>query len=455
MIFETGRTGVFRREPLCILSTPLSSDQSGEEKRALIAAEAAQFRTALLGESRSATLTQLFDYLFERSADARAPKEIEIAMAVFGKSAIFDTSQDSMVRGHMHRLRQRLDSFNAGKSGPRLQIPKGEYRLILSDGLEDVTEEALLLSKPASAPARRAALLVIAMVFVASTLFWGALFLFGREGRVPSPLEQAAFWKPIAEDSRLPLIAVGDFYLVAQSGPEGNIQRLAMHPMIQSGRDLDNYLTSHPDQYSKLHDRDIHRVPAVVATGAATILPLVSAMRSDRGVADIVPASQLSQERIDASNIIYIEHFPQLGMLRSPILHMSGFAPGENFDELKDLRSGKRFKARRSLSAVAPNAPPSVVQSYGYDYGYIASYPGPLDNQILVISGVEDAALSEMVKLVSDKRQLDLLARKTGGAKAFEALYQVRTVGDLTLDTTLLIARSLKAEGVERRLAKP
>lgn len=426
----------------------MSSDRSGEEKRALIAAEAAQFRTMLLGESRSATLTQLFDYLLERSADARAPKEIEIAMAVFGKSAIFDTSQDSMVRGHMHRLRQRLDSFNAGKSGPRLQIPKGEYRLVLSDGPEELAEEALLLPEPASAPARHAALLAIAMVLVASTLFWGSLFLFGREGRVASSLEQTAFWKPIAVHDRLPLIAVGDFYMVAQSGPESKIQRLALHPMIQSGRDLDNYLTLHPDQYSKLHDRDIHRVPAVVATGAATILPLVSAMRSDRGVADIVPASQLSQERIDASNIIYIEHFPQLGMLRSPILHMSGFAPGEDFDELKDLRSGKLFKARRALSADAPNASPSVVQSYGYDYGYIASYPGPSGNQILVISGVEDAALSEMVKLVSDKRQLDLLARQTGDAKAFEALYQVRTVGGLVLDTNLLIARSLKAEGV-------
>jgi hypothetical protein len=420
----------------------LSSDQSGTEL-ALIAREALQFRTALLSESRSATLTQLFDYLLERSVDSRAPKEIEIAMAVFGKRADFDTAQDSMVRGHMHRLRQRLDSFNEGKSGPRLRIPKGEYRLILSDGREDVEKEGLppLESLP---PAQTAAWRAIAIILVASAMLWGTLFLYGQERRPMSSLGQTTFWEPIATHKRMPLIVAGDLYLVVQSGAEGQIQRLAVYPTIQSGRDLENYLTLHPDQFSKLHDRDIHRIPAMVATGAVAILPLVSAMRSDNGVPEIIPVSQVSQERIDTDDIIYIEHFPQLGMLRSPILHMSGFAPGDNFDELKDIPSGKRFKARPGASADAPDALASTVQSYGYDYGYIASYPGPSGNQILVISGIDDAALSQMVKVVSDKRQLDLLAQRTRGAKAFEALYLVRTVGGLIFDTQLLIARSLK-----------
>jgi len=429
------------------LSIPLLPDRSGEDGRAQIAAEAAQFRIVLQGESRSATLPQLLDFLLERSADVRPPKEIEIAMAVFGKSADFDTSQDSLVRGHMHRLRQRLDSFNAGKSGLRLQIPKGEYRLVLVHGPEDSAEKAPALPESASSLARNKACWAIAIILAASALFWAALFLFGQEHRVASPLGQTAFWTPIAAHERLPLIAVGDFYLVGQSGPEGKMRRLTIRPMIQSGRDLDNYLTLHPDQYSKLHDRDIHRVPAVVATGAATILPLISAMRSDHGVPDIVPVSQVSQERVASSNIIYIEHFPQFGMLRSPILHMSGFAPGKDFDELKDSRSGKLFRARRPESADAPTSQRRDTQSYGYDYGYIASYPGPSGNRILVISGLEDAALAQMVALVSDRRQLDLLAERTRGANAFEALYQVRILGGIVFDTTLLIARPLKTDG--------
>ncbi|ASG22293.1 hypothetical protein [Nitrospirillum viridazoti] len=421
------------------------TDQPGDEKEALIAAEASQFRAVLLGENRSVILTQLFDYLLERSADRRAPKEIEIAMAVFGKSAAFDTSQDSMVRGHMSRLRQRLDHFNTGKSGPRLQIPKGEYRLILAPGPED-TEEEEAVPPPEPPPARSAAWRRLAVMFAASVLGWAAFFLFEQLDRGPSPLWQTAFWRPVAVHKRLPVIAVGDFYVVVESGPDGKPRRLIMNPLIQSGRDLDNYLTLHPDDFSKLHDRDIHRVPARVATGAAAILPLISAMRADHGIPDITPVSQLSQDAIDSGNVIFIDYFAQLGTPRSPILQMSGFVPSQNFDEMRDIASGKVFTAR-SESAQNSDATHPAAPAYGYDYGYVASYPGPSGNQILVISGIEDAGLSRMVKLVSDKRELDLLARQTHGAAAFEALYQVRTVGGLIFDTSLLIARPLKTEG--------
>jgi len=425
----------------------MPSDHSTDAD-ALLAARASQFRTMLQSESRSTTLIQLFDFLLDRAQDhdTRSPKEIEIAMAVFGKSATFDTSQDSLVRGHMHRLRQRLDSFNAESGGPRMYIPRGVYRLMLSDGLEDPAIEAPLLSEPDSPPTRSVAWRVIAIVIATSVLLWASLLIFGQDSPIRSSLGQTAFWKPIAAHKRMPLIVVGDFYLVSQSGPDGKTRRLAMHPKIHSSRDLDNYLTLHPDQYARLDDRDIHRVPAVAATGAASILSLVSAMRSDRGVPDIIPVSKISQERIASSNIIYIEHFPQLGMLRLPILQMSGFAPGENFDELKDLRSGKLFKARRATAAEAPDAPRPVVQTYGHDYGYIAVYTGPFGNPIIVISGLEDTALYQMIKLVSDEREMDLLTQRMHGTEAFEALYHIRTVGDLILDTKLLIARPLTPE---------
>ncbi|MQP67897.1 hypothetical protein GE253_21485 [Niveispirillum sp. SYP-B3756] len=404
-----------------------------------MAAEVSQFRAMLLGQRRTGTLMQLFDYLLEHSADDRAPKEIEIAMAVFGKSADLDTSQDSTVRANASRLRARLDQFNTGKSGPRLQIPKGEYRLILTPGSEDAREEAV--PPPDPPPVRSAAWRTLAIIFAVNVLAWIALFIFGQLSHGPSALSQTAFWRQIAAHKRLPVIAVGDFYMVVENGPDGKPRRLIMNRLIQSGRDLDNYLTMHPDDFSKLHDRDIRRVPARVATGAAAILSLVSALRADRGIPTITPVSQLSQDVIDSNDIIFIDYFAQVETLWSPILQMSGFTPGKSFDELKDIPSGKVFTAQsaQSLDATHP-----IEQSYGRDYGYVASYPGPSGNRILVISGVEDVGLSQMIKLVSDKRELDLLARQTHDAAAFEALYLIRTTGGLIFDTSLLIARPLK-----------
>ena len=419
-------------------------DPADEEATRLFADQASQFREALVSDNRSRTLVSLFDYLIERSSDPRAPKEIEIAMAVFGKRADFDTSQDSTVRAHVHRLRRRLESFNNGKSGVLLQIPRGEYRLLLTERAESADTGVALLEKPRKPTTPRRIWTAITICFAATAILWGGLFYASSDQRpAPSPLRQTSFWQPIAAHERLPLIAAGDFYMVAESGSDGKIQRLSMRPAIRSGRDLDKYLRMHPDQYSKLRDRDIHRLPTTVAMGAAAILPVVASVRPDHGMADIIPVSQISQETIDANNIIYIDRFSELGMLRSPVLGQSRFAPGPDPNELRDMPSGTSFRVRPA-SDNQLNGDDPVVDPYGYDYGYIASYPGPSGNQIIVIAGMEDAALAQMVKLISDKRQLDMLSREIGDAKAFEALYQVRTSGGLIFDTHLLIARSLK-----------
>src|SRR5579863_6814965 len=100
--------------------------------------------SGVLGEAR---LRQLFDYLVESSLAGQSPKEIAIAIDVFGKGADFDVSQDALVRVYIHKLRKALDDFyasaGAAADGRSLRIPRGEYRLKLSTAL------------PASVPAPR------------------------------------------------------------------------------------------------------------------------------------------------------------------------------------------------------------------------------------------------------------------------------------------------------------
>src|SRR5436190_4486322 len=82
---------------------------------------------------RSAPIQKLFDYLLVRSLEGDAPKEVEVAEAVFGRKFDFDVSLDSTVRVYVHRLRRKLDDFYAGPGKGeeiRLAIPKGEYRIV-------------------------------------------------------------------------------------------------------------------------------------------------------------------------------------------------------------------------------------------------------------------------------------------------------------------------------------
>jgi hypothetical protein len=88
--------------------------------------------SGVLGEAR---MRRLFEYLAARSLAPQSPKEITIAIDVFGKGADFDVSQDAVVRVYMHKLRRTLESFYSTHDGDGitpLQIPRGEYRLTLS-----------------------------------------------------------------------------------------------------------------------------------------------------------------------------------------------------------------------------------------------------------------------------------------------------------------------------------
>ena len=89
--------------------------------------------SGVLGRSRS--YQRLLDYLVACSLRDHAPKELEIAVEVFSKSADFDPSQDSMVRVYAHNLRQKLKQYYAkhGQEEPhQIAIPRGEYRITVA-----------------------------------------------------------------------------------------------------------------------------------------------------------------------------------------------------------------------------------------------------------------------------------------------------------------------------------
>ena len=95
-----------------------------------LVAEAARLRASgALG--KPGPLSRLFEFLLGRSGGS-APKELEIAVAVFNKKSDFDIGQDALVRVYVHKLRKKLEEFYLRNPGERrLVIPKGEYRLVV------------------------------------------------------------------------------------------------------------------------------------------------------------------------------------------------------------------------------------------------------------------------------------------------------------------------------------
>ena len=87
-------------------------------------------RSGRLGKSDA--YAKLLKFLAERSIEGRRPKEIEIAIEVFGRDTSFDVSHDALVRVYVHKLRKKLADYylhSLVEHDFQLEIPRGSYQV--------------------------------------------------------------------------------------------------------------------------------------------------------------------------------------------------------------------------------------------------------------------------------------------------------------------------------------
>ena len=179
---------------------------------------------------KSSQLNRLFELLLERSLAGAAPKEIEIAQTVFGKSTDVDLAADATVRVHVHRLRKKLEELPPDENGERLALPRGEYRLVV------IPPDAVHTQDDHAAPRRRlphcswtwfvwGAVLVVALNLMGWS--WFAKKNAG-DGRLDSPL-----WSALAGSHNPTLIVYGDEYVFGALGANNEVSRMIIDPGVR------------------------------------------------------------------------------------------------------------------------------------------------------------------------------------------------------------------------------
>lgn len=393
---------------------------------------------------RSDVLGRLFDFLLECSLASRAPKEIEIAQEVFGKGSGFDMVEDASVRVYIHRLRRKLQEFYAETpGGRRLVIPLGEYRLLLVEGAEEPPAEVSEAQDPAPAPARprwwegRRLWAAIVLLAAINLLAWYVVAS-RQPASASAAVEDTAFWRPLVRSERPTFIVTGDYFIFGEAPDTMQVTRLVREFGINSREDLDRYLMDNPAHAGRYVDLDLHYLPVSTAYALRELLPLATGMSAGRATSPrLVTMSQITAERFKSRNIIYVGFLSGLGLLRDPLFGVSGFSVGATYDELVDRKSGRRY--------VSDPFKDDEGGTPRRDYGYLASLPGPAGNRILIVAGARDAGVMQAAEVAADPARLAEIAARTGGAEAFEALYEVRTIGNINLDSALVLARPLRA----------
>jgi hypothetical protein len=401
-------------------------------------AKAAERVIAAGALGRSPVLKRLFDFLLERSLEGAAPKEAEVALAVFGDIARFNAPQDASVRVYVHRLRQKLAEYYAGdgRLDPvKLEILRGEYRLVSREAAAPAPAAAKL--PPWLAP-RAPWLPALALVIVANLAGW--FFWGGRGDQELARERRTAPWSALLADQQPTLLVLGDYYIFGDIDRRSQVDRLLREYTINSPLDLDDYRMSHPDVARRYVDLDLYYLPVAAAAVMKELVPVIAGDARARDRIRIVLSSDLTPDMLRRNNIVYIGYFSGLGILRDPVFAGSRFSVGETYDVLIDSVGRRRFSSQEGG--------PDQADQQQRDLGYFSSFQGPGGNRVVIIAGARDMALAQMAEEAVNRDALAAMRKAANGADAFEALYEVQGVRRSNFNGRLVLASPLRADRI-------
>lgn len=421
-------------------------------------------KSGALGRSRS--YARLLEFLVECADNGRTPKELEIAMEVFGRGADFDPSQDSMVRVYAHNLRQKLEHYyaTAGRNESRqLLLARGEYRISWAAAGEPARSDdedapaaaaaAAAAPPPAIVPPTRTALtrrhLAAGAGLLALGLALGAAIALLRAPAAPAAaaVAKSPLWAGLLDDDLPILVVVGDYYIYGELDEYGNVARLVRDFSVGSSRELDELMMNDTSLLSRYMDLDLTYLP----TGSAfALLELLRVLYTADKPLRVVSMSEMNEADMKSSHVVYVGYLSALDKLEDFVFASSTLAIGATYDELRNMDTGEFYTSEAGM--------PEINRNYR-DYAFISTFPGPGGNQLMIVSGTRDAGLMQAAHALADPmfvasieqarpeypKTLEV-ARKQ--PPSFEMLYEVTGYGRTNLDAMLVHTAALNYQQI-------
>ena len=371
--------------------------------------------------------SHLLSYLVDSTLTNKIPKEITIAIDMFGKDSTFNSNKDSTVRHHIFALRNKLDTYylNEGKEDKlRLVIPKGRYEIQFISPKNHYSK-AYNRFIPLMRHWKLASIvfLILINIYLVYRLTTSSGIL--AVPQTPSYVDpNDKLWSPFFKNGYPVIVALGDDFWMDEYRPEYKRYRQVRDWKISSENDLSNFLIKYPN--ANLVKSEITGLPFGAADNLLDILHVIYHFQND---VSFSLSSTLMLEKVRDHNVIYIGELRNLRILekifyKTPIRYQ--YSPDERLFILNE-------KGDTVNSFLRVEAPYEQQNKYNVDYSLLIKMPGFTKENFMFIAGFGYGGRLERTKMLANSAlRADFVneINKTNKSvpEYFIALFEVKSI---------------------------
>ena len=353
----------------------------------------------------------LLNYLAEKSLSGEADglKEYTVGLDVFAKPESYDPRQESVVRMHLARLRQKLAEYyrTEGLTDPIIvDLPKGAFKVTFEPRAAVVAPEAAPESAVAEVPSPRASTRVLILLGALLLAAIACASYFGlrlrQVERTAATLTPPATWTPELRELWAPLLSQGRPLVVVLATPEsGNLTKVS------------------------------------TADGAFLLGQFLADRKPN---VYVVGSDQLSMPDIMMGNLIFLGSTPGNRQLQPLPLKEELVLETQGIRNLHPVNGEAAFLA---------NPPPSANSAVEDSYALVTHAPGVNGNgDVLYLSGTHAFSPTAGVEALTDPalaRSIVARMRKPDGKlpRYYQILFAVKSMDDTPVGINYVMYKEL------------
>ncbi|MBN2091456.1 winged helix-turn-helix domain-containing protein [candidate division KSB1 bacterium] len=363
----------------------------------------------------------LLRILVAHSIKNEIPKEINIAIEIFGKKSDYDPSTDSTVRVYIHNLRKKLRDYYQ-KQGMndciKLSIPKGSYKVEFQESYNE-------------RPKFNIKILVLAAACL-SILFASIIWMVianNNKGRIS---KNSLFWGELLRNEQKTKIVFGDHYFFKGyiNGEAWNIRDID----VNSDQEFEEYFKKISTEHVTLAKYRKSYLPTRTPWCAVN---LSSVFMHHHLPFELEISSLFQWNQINNKNIVYAGSFRALGILHN-MLH-DRFRYNTNDQGITILSDSAQTEQKFFASD---------HEHYPFvDYALVVKQPGPRESLMYFFVSTHDIGAIQITRMFTDIKNLEKFETEyldEKQIKYFEAVFEVKGFSHSSMEHRLVYFNEIK-----------